>query len=100
MGEIGISRREFLYELHYWEVRRIIRGYRNRDKLKHQLIAECSYAAIFAMRDPKGRTVKDLFPQLFESDDEGINDDSDYTDDEIAELQAEMEAMNREAGTE
>ena len=75
-------------------MRRIIRGYRNRDRLKHQMMAECVYAAMFAMRDPKGKTVKNLFPQLFE-DDDGINDDDEginYTTEEVAQMQAEMES--------
>ena len=92
MGEIGIQRREFLYDLRFWEVRRIIRGYRNRDRLKHQLMAECAYAAIYAMRDPKGKTVADMFPQIFEDDD--INDEPPMTDEEAEELQAEMDAFN------
>ena len=92
MGEIGIPRRDFLYDLRFWEVRRIIRGYRNRDRLKHQLMAECAYAAIYAMRDPKGKTVADMFPQIFEDDD--INDEPPMTDEEAEELQAEMDAFN------
>ena len=94
VGEIGISRREFLYDLRFWEVRRIIRGYRNRDKLKHQLMAECVFAAIYAMRDPKGKTVADMFPMLFE--DEEDSDEPQITEDEVAMLQAEMAAMNAE----
>ena len=70
MGEIGIPRREFLYDIRFWEVRRIIRGYRRRDILKHQLLAECAYAAIYAMRDPQGKNVEDLFPSLFADDDD------------------------------
>ena len=70
MGEIGIPRREFLYDIRFWEVRRIIRGYRRRDILKHQLLAECAYAAIYAMRDPKGKNVEDLFPSLFADDED------------------------------
>ena len=92
VGEIGIQRREFLYDIRFWEVRRIIRGYRNRDRLKHQLMAECAYAAIYAMRDPKGKTVADMFPQIFEDDD--INDEPPMTDEEAEELQAEMDAFN------
>ena len=92
MGEIGIPRRDFLYDLRFWEVRRIIRGYRKRDRLKHQLMAECAYAAIYAMRDPKGKTVADMFPQIFEDDD--INDEPPMTDEEAEELQAEMDAFN------
>ena len=84
MGEIGIPRREFLYDLRFWEVRRIVRGYRNRDRLKHQLMAECAYAAMFAMRDPKGKTVSDIFPQLFQDDDDHSDD---LTEEECRELQ-------------
>ena len=74
MGEIGIARYDFLYEIDFWEVRRIIRGYRRRDKLKNQLIAECVYAAMYAMRDPKGKTVTDMFPRLFADDSEEENE--------------------------
>jgi hypothetical protein len=95
VGEIGISRREFLYELRFWEVRRIIRGYRRRDKLKHQLMAECVFAAIYAMRDPKGKTVADMFPMLFEDDEEYI-EEPPITEDDVAMLQAEMAEMNRQ----
>ena len=92
MGEIGIPRREFLYDIRFWEVRRIIRGYRNRDRLKLQLMAECAYAAIYAMRDPKGKTVADMFPGIFEDDD--IPDEPPITEDESAELLALMAGMN------
>jgi hypothetical protein len=92
VGEIGIPRREFLYDLRLWEVRRIIRGYRQRDRLKHQLIAECAYAAMFSNRDHNGKTVRDIFPMLF-------NDDDDYDEppisaEEVEELQAVMDALN------
>lgn len=30
VGEIGIPRREYLYEISFWETRCIYRGYRNR----------------------------------------------------------------------
>ena len=91
MGEIGFPRREFLYEIQFWEVRRIIRGYRRRDWLKHQLLAECAYATIYAMRDPKGKTVADIFPMLFDEDDD---DEPPITEDEAAELQQLMADIN------
>ena len=84
-----------MYDLRFWEVRRIIRGYRRRDRLKHQLMAECVFAAIYAMRDPKGKTVADIFPMLFE-DDEEYENEPQITEDEVAMLQAEMAAMNAE----
>lgn len=91
MGEIGISRREFLYDIRFWEVRRIIRGYRRRDWLKHQLLAECVYATIHVMRDPQGKTVADMFPMLFDYDDD---DEPPLTKEDVADLQAEMDALN------
>ena len=94
MGEIGIPRRDFLYDLRYWEVLRIIRGYRRRGRLRDQLIAEAVFAAMHTMRDSKGKTVKDFFPMLFEDPDDDDREASTITDDEIAELQAEMDAWN------
>ena len=91
VGEIGIPRREFLYDLRFWEVRRIIRGYRRRDILKHQLLAECAYAAIYAMRDPQGKTVADMFPMLF--DDDG-DDEPPITKEDVADLQQLMASIN------
>jgi len=93
VGEIGIPRREFLYDLRFWEVRRIIRGYRRRDLLKHQLIAECAYAAMYAMRDPQGKGVEDMFPMLFEDDD---YDEPPISEEDVADLLADMEAFNNE----
>ncbi|MBQ2209031.1 MAG: hypothetical protein II404_03595 [Prevotella sp.] len=95
MGEIGIPRREFLYDIRFWEVRRIVRGYRQRDRLKHQLIAECVYAATYAMRDPKGKTVSDMFPMFFEDDDDDY-DEPPISEEEVADLLADMEAFNAE----
>ena len=92
MGEIGFPRREFLYDIQFWEVRRIIRGYRRRDTLKHQLLAECAYATIYAMRDPKGKTVADIFPMLFDDEDE--DDEPPITEEEAAELQQLMADIN------
>ena len=94
MGEIGIPRHEFLYDIQFWEVRRIIRGYRNRDRLKHQLMAECAFAAIYAMRDPKGKSVKDLFPDIFEDTDEEEDEHESLSQSEIDELQQIMREEN------
>lgn len=90
MGEIGISPHEFLYELSYWEVLRIIRGYRRRGRLRDQLIAEAVFAAMHTMRDSKGKTVKDFFPMLFEDPDDDI--DNEITDEDRAFLEADERA--------
>ena len=96
VGEIGISRHEFLYDLRFWEVRRIIRGYRQRDTLKHQLLAECVYANIYAMRDPKGKTVANMFPMIFDTDDD--DEEPPISKEDVTELQqliAETNARNQ-----
>jgi hypothetical protein len=98
VGEIGYNRHEFLYDLRLWEIHLIVMGYRQRDRLKHQLMAECVYAAIYAMRDPKGKTVADMFPQIFEDDDD-YDDEPPITEDEAADLQALMERMNAQSET-
>lgn len=84
--------------MNFWQVCRIIRGYRNRDKLKHQLIAECVYAATYCMRGSEGKTVKDMFPSLFEDDDD-IEYEPALTDEEVNELQELMKNINSK-GTE
>lgn len=92
MGEIGYNRHEFLYDLRLWEIHLIVMGYRKRDRLKHQLMAECAYAAVYAMRDPKGKTVADMFPMLFDTDDD--DDEPPISAEDVAELQAVMDALN------
>ena len=69
-------------------------GYRKRDRLKHQLMAECTYAATYAMRDPKGKTVADMFPMLFNYDDE--DDEPPITEEDVADLQQLMATINAE----
>lgn len=63
-----MSRREFLYDIKFWEARRILRGYRKRGKIFMQLLAENVYASTFAFRGNEGKTVKNMFPSLFEDD--------------------------------
>lgn len=93
MGEIGIPRREFLYDIKFWEARRIIRGYRKRGKIFMQLLAENVYASTFAFRGSEGKTVKDMFPTIFEDDDDYEMEPA-ITEEEQDELQALMAAEN------
>lgn len=88
MGEIGYNRHEFLYDLRLWEIHLIIMGYRKRNRLTHQLLAEIVYTTTYTMRDPQGKTVNDMFPALFKEDDE-----NEHHDPITPEEQAEMEEM-------
>ena len=92
MGEIGIPRREFLYDLRYWEANLIFNGYRRRHRLLHQLVAENVYATIHTMRDPKGKTVGDMFPQIFDDDDDEFV--PPISDEEAQEMQGLIDAEN------
>ena len=94
MGEIGIQRRDFLYDLRFWEVRRIIRGYRQRDRLTHQLIAECVYAATYAMRSSEGKTVTDMFPMLFNDDDGDDDTEPPISEEDASDLRQLINAVN------
>ena len=53
MGEIGVPRREFLYEMRFWEVRRIIRGYRNRQRPSWEQARLNAFFIMSAMADLK-----------------------------------------------
>lgn len=75
----------------FWEVRRIIRGYRKRNRLTQQLLAQCAHASIFSMRDPQGKTAADLFPGLFEDDEPPI------TEEEADDLVRMMNDLNAKA---
>jgi hypothetical protein len=92
VGEIGVSRHEFLYDLRFWEVDAIIRGYRRRNRLMHQLLAEIVYTTTYSMRDPNGKTVEGMFPMLFDDDDD--SDESIMTKEDSDELQQLMEDLN------
>ena len=45
MGEISRDRHEYLYEMTWWEILLIIRGYRRRNVLSYQLQRLTAYAA-------------------------------------------------------
>ena len=87
-----MSRREFLYGIKFWEARSIIRGYRKRGKIFMQLLAENVYASTFAFRGSEGKTVKDMFPTIFDDDDYDM--DPAITQEEQDELQTLMAAEN------
>jgi hypothetical protein len=91
VGEIGIPRHEFLYDLRFWEVDAIIKGYRRRNRLTHQLLAEIVYTTMYINRDPKGKTVEGMFPMLFEDEEE--EDTPIMTKEDSDELQQLMEDL-------
>ena len=55
-----------------------------------QLLAENVYATIYTMRDAKGKTVEDIFPSIFDDDDdyEPIPEISEEEKQELLDLMA------------
>lgn len=94
VGEIGLPRQDYLYNITFWEARRIIRGYCKRNLLLHQLLAENVYSTIYMMRDSKGKKPEDLFPSLFEDDD--YEEPEPMTEDERKQLLADAAAWQEQ----
>lgn len=95
MGEIGVPRREFLYDLRFWEVHRIILGYRRRERgdwervrwqtfwLMHNGMADLGKAGISEPAD----LIR--FPWDTEAE-----HDSEMTDEEVASTREMLRRMN------
>jgi hypothetical protein len=93
VGEIGIPRREFLYEIRGWEARRILKGYQRRHILMYQLQRMQVWASMFCMGNPEKKTPSDILHLYF--DDFNKESDQPISDDEIRQMQEEMAAINR-----
>ena len=90
MGEIAIPRREFLYDLKWWEVLSIIRGYNARHHHGWEQARLIAYNAHYCMGSKETPpTVSRWLPFPWEQ--ERAYDLP--SDDEIASLRADMAAM-------
>ena len=103
MGVIGFPRRDLLYEVKWWEVLSIIRGY----NLKHRDLWSATrwqtYQILGAvcgsnnLRENNIYCAKDLIEFPWEDDDNATNNGVELSDEEIAELQADMARLNAKA---
>ena len=67
VGEMGRDRRDYLYEMEYWEIVLIIRGYRRRNILQYQLQRQQIFASTFAFAGNKdNKKPEDLVPMYFD----------------------------------
>lgn len=100
MGEIGIPRKEFLYELSYAEIILIARGYDARSRNLWSSSRWQTYYIMSAFVGSDGmkkagiNSPKDLMEFPWEKD------TPDYDDDDIASLQAHIAAVNAEMAKE
>lgn len=97
MGEIGIPRRDFLYDLCFWEVRRIVNGYRRRERtlweltrwqtflLMHNGMADLKKAGIYRMQD----LIR------FPWEDGAPDDDDQPSDEEIDAIRKHLQGLNQ-----
>ena len=91
-----MSRREFLYDIKFWEARRILRGYRKRGKIFMQLLAENVFASTYAFRGSEGNTPQKMFPSLFEDDRDMEPGITEEEQNELLELMAAENARLQE----
>lgn len=59
-------------------------------------MAECAFASMFSMRDPKGKTVQDMFPILFDDDDEEEGPTASISDEDREDLLDLMHSLNND----
>ena len=90
VGEIGFPRKEFLYELKWWEIKSIIRGYNARHHHGWEQARLIAYNAHYCMgsKDPVP-TVTEWIKFPWEKE-----HDTPVSQSDIDELQAEMNAIN------
>ena len=87
VGEIGISRQEF-YDLYWWEIQSIIRGYRKRSRSMWQAMRLGAYLVMSSNTDLQKsgiRNYTDLIQFTWEKGQQMANQPND---DDIADLQA------------
>lgn len=89
VGEVGISRQEFLYELRLWEINAIVEGYRNRAHTAWEVARWQTFCIVCAMGAKNISTPEDIqkFPWELEQPVEMSEDERD-------ELLREMEEEN------
>ena len=97
MGEIGIDRNLFLYDLQYWEIILIVNGYRRRYRPSWEQARLIAHQVHYAMGCPKGQTPKtaeEWVPFPWDRKDSTAADD-DYTDEEVKRQREMLQEYNR-----
>ena len=89
-----MPRHEFLYDITFWEAKRIIRGRRQRNILKYQLMRMNIWASMFCMGNPRNVKPDELFKLYFDDDD--VANDAEITDEEAQQMLEDLNAINRQ----
>lgn len=92
VGEIGISRHEFLYELRFWEIILIIRGYFKRYHAGWEQARLVAYHAAHAMGS---KHTPPVITQWLPFDwEKHLHEDDLPSDEEVEEERKKLQAMN------
>lgn len=99
MGEIGFPRHEFLYDLVWWEVRSIIRGYNARHHHGWEQARLVAYNAHYCMgsKEPPP-TVTEWIKFPWELSDDSDSGSAMPTDEEVERLRQMLREENAKAG--
>lgn len=90
---MGRDRREYLFEMMYWEIYLIQRGYRRRNVLQYQFQRLAAFGSWFAMSGADGLTPEKWQPCYF--DRYLSNRGPQMTDEDRDDLMADIEAENK-----
>jgi hypothetical protein len=96
VGEIGIDRNLFLYDLQYWEITLIIHGYFRRYHPSWEQARLIAHQVHYAMGCPKGqspKTATEWLPFRWDPKDDPLDD---YDDEEVKRQREILQQYNRE----
>lgn len=92
VGEVGISRREFLYEMRWWEILMASRGYNHRHVLTQQLIRLAGWSSYYAFRkNEKGELPEQWMPLWFDENEQA----TPLGQEDVDELKALIRSANK-----
>lgn len=94
MGEVGISRHEFYYELKWWEVKAIVRGYNRRHRHLWSATRWQTYNLMSAQAGSEALRKAGIYKPTDLIKFPWEKNVSPVSDDDIADLQAELDAIN------
>lgn len=92
VGEIGISREDFLYEMQFWEVQRVVMGYRERQKAAWEV---ARWQTFWLMQVGMADTSKVNFDNLLRLPWDETPQGDEPSQEEIDRLREELRAYNR-----
>ena len=99
MGEIGFPRREFLYDLVWWEVRSIIRGYNARHHHGWEQARLVAYNAHYCMGSKETPpTVSEWIKFPWEQSADGDSGSAMPTNEQVEHLRQLLREENAKAG--